>query len=93
MDVSAAQQRLVKIVQGDVYFDDIELLMLDEVADDQIKGAAVRQGVARPPDQIPGRFQIQLQRKGEGDGRGLGGSGIGIVDELGEVLLGNVCFL
>lgn len=41
VDVSAAQQRLVKIVQGDVYFDDIELLMLDEVADDQIKFAAV----------------------------------------------------
>ena len=92
MDVLGSEQRLVKFVQGNIYFDYIELLMLNEVPDDQIKGTAVGQSVARPANQISGVFQIQLQGKCQGNGGLLGRLGIRVVDQLGKMLLGDVGF-
>ena len=92
MDVSGSEQRLVKFIQGNIDFDDIELLMLNEVPYDQVKGTAIGQRKTCPANQIPGGFQIQLQRKCQCDGGLLGGFCIGIVDNLGEVLFGDIRF-
>ena len=81
---------MVKFIQGDIDFDYIELPMLNEVPDDKVECAAVGQRISRPSDQIPGGIQIQLQRKGQRNGGLLGGLGIGVVDELGKMLLEDI---
>ena len=87
---SSPQQALIELIQRNVDLHHVILLPLDKIPDDEVEGAAVGQGVAGPADQVPGPLQIQLQRQCQGDGRGLGGPGIGVVDDLGEQLLGNV---
>ena len=66
----------------------IELLVFNVVLDDQVKLTTVGQSVACSADQILRSFQIQFQCKSQGDGRGLGGLVIGVIADLGEMLLG-----
>ena len=87
-----AQQTLIVIKQGAVDLDDVVFPLLDVKADDQIKFAAVGQGVTGPADEIVGLLQIQFQRQRQGKGRGLGGLVLRIAADLGEVLLGETGF-
>ena len=79
---------MIKLIQRQIDLHHVIIALFDEIADDQVEFAAVGQGVARPAAQVLCGFQIQLQRKGQGDSRGLGGFIIGVIADLGEVLLG-----
>ena len=71
-----------------IMFEQIVYFMLDEVADDDVGFAAVRQCVACPANEILCLFQIQFQCQGQGNGGGFGGSVIRIAADFGKMLLG-----
>ena len=79
------QQALVKFEQGHIDLVDIVVSPVDEIFHNNIKLAAVGQGVARPGNQVPGLVQIQLQRHSKCQRRRFGGSVGRIVPDLGEV--------
>jgi len=87
-----SQQGLVKGKQGFVDFVDVVIFGIDEILDNQIKGVAVGQGIAGPPQQIMGFVQIQLQGNGKGDGRCLAGAVVFFAADLGKQLPVNIGF-
>ena len=64
--ILSTKQALVKLKEGQVYFMDIEVSLLDEVFYDDIELAAVGKGKASTPDKIFCFIQIQFQSDGTG---------------------------
>ena len=57
-ELSGTQQALIKLIQCHIDLHHVEILLFDEITDNQVKLAAVAQGIARPADEILCLFQI-----------------------------------
>ena len=64
--ILSTKQALVKLKEGQVYFMDIEVSLLDEVFYDDIELAAVGKGKASTTDKIPCFIQVQFQSDSKG---------------------------
>ena len=88
-----SQQCLIKLVEGNIDLHNVEILFFDVILNNEIKAAASGKRVSSSSNQIIRLFHIQFQGKRKCDCCGLGGLITGVITDLGEVLLGNICLL
>ena len=79
---------MVEFVQSQVDFHNVIVSVFNKIADNQVEFAAVGEGIACPTDQVTGGFYIQLQGNCQCQGGGFGGFIMGVIANLGEMLLG-----
>ena len=54
----SSQQTLIKLIQSNIDLHHVVILLLNEIADNQIELTAVGQGISRPANEIFGLLQI-----------------------------------
>ena len=62
--------------------------MLNSIADNQVKLAAIGQRISCSANQVLCCIQVQFQSKRQGDGSWFGGLVIRVIADLGKMLLG-----